>query len=138
MLTDRVRQKESPRRQIGLWLVLIIMSCVRAWSMPLPGVALAWDPSTDPSVTGYNVYYGTASRTYTNMIPAGSATSVIVSNLVTGVTYYFAATTYTSDGVESDYSAEAAYALFLPNTPPTLDALTNLTISQDSGTRVVP
>ena len=106
--------------------------------MPLPpAVALAWDPSTDPSVTGYKVYYGTASRTYTNMIAAGSATSVIVSNLVSGVTYYFAATTYTADGMESDYSAEAAYSLLPPNIPPTLDVLTNLTISQDAGTQVV-
>ena len=27
-------------------------------------VTLAWDPETDPNVTGYRVYYGTSSRNY--------------------------------------------------------------------------
>ncbi len=100
-------------------------------------VALAWDPSLDPTVTGYNVYYGTASRAYTNVVPAGGSTTAIVSNLVTGVTYYFAATTYNVAGLESDYSAEASYALQQPNQPPTLDSMPDLTISQDAGLQSV-
>jgi hypothetical protein len=104
---------------------------------PGPAVALAWDPSTDPTVMGYNVYYGTASRAYTNVVAAGSSTSAVVSNLAIGMTYYFAATTYTVAGLESDYSAEASYMVPVPNVPPTLDALTNLTISQDARMQVV-
>ena len=84
-----------------------------------PAVTLAWDQSTDPTVTGYNVYYGTTSRSYTNVLAAGATTSATVSNLATGVTYYFAATTYTLAGLESDYSAEASYAVPQPNNPPT-------------------
>jgi hypothetical protein len=89
-------------------------------------------------VTGYNVYYGSASRTYTNVISAGIATNTVVSNLVTGVTYYFAATTHTAAGLESDYSLEASYYVAPPvNLPPTLDALPAMTIAEDSGEQVV-
>ncbi|HLH54530.1 MAG TPA: hypothetical protein VKY92_13020, partial [Verrucomicrobiae bacterium] len=55
------------------------------------------------------IYYGPGTRNYTNMVPVGSANSVSVSNLVSGTTYYFAATSYTLAGLESDYSAEALY-----------------------------
>jgi len=100
-------------------------------------VALAWDASTDPTVTGYNVYYGTESGTYTNVISVGKSNSAIVSNLVIGVTYYFAATTYTVDGLESDYSSEASYAPGAPNHAPTLDPLKDLAITQDSSVQTV-
>ncbi|MGA2661952.1 MAG: hypothetical protein ABSH34_31110, partial [Verrucomicrobiota bacterium] len=35
-------------------------------------VTLAWGPSTDPTVVGYNLYYGGASQTYTNTVAAGN------------------------------------------------------------------
>jgi len=38
-------------------------------------------------------------------------TSVTVSNLIAGATYYFAATTFDVTGLESDYSAEASYGV---------------------------
>lgn len=119
------------------FLISILSVASPLLANPGPAVALAWDPSTDASVAGYNVYYGTASRSYTNVVPAGSANSAVVSNLVTGVTYYFAATTFTVAGLESDYSVEAAYAVPTPNTPPTLDALASLAINQDTGEQVV-
>ena len=119
-------------------LIGILSSTAQLLATQGPAVQLAWDPSSDPTVSGYNVYYGTSSRTYTNVVPAGSSTSTIVSNLSSGVTYYFAATTYTVAGLESDYSAEAAYEVPSPNNPPTLDALPNLSISQDAGLKDVP
>ena len=100
-------------------------------------VTLAWDPSTDSTVTGYNIYYGGASHSYTNVVSAGNATSAVVSNLVGGATYYFAATTYTAAGLESDYSLEASYIVPAPNVPPTLDPIPDLTIPQDATEQTV-
>jgi hypothetical protein len=74
-------------------------------------VTLAWNPSTCTNVAGYNVYYGVASGAYTNMADPGNATSVTISALVEGTTYYFAATAYNTLGLESDYSNEADYTV---------------------------
>jgi len=67
-------------------------------------VMIIADPSADSDVVGYNVYYGTASGSYTTKVNAGNATTYIVSNLQAGSTYYFAATAYDSYGYESSYS----------------------------------
>jgi hypothetical protein len=138
MLSDCLKQGvRYTARSICLLALLAFPRLTLATSGP--AVALSWDQSTDPTVTGYNVYYGTSSRGYTNIVAAGNSTSTIVSNLTPGVTYYFAATTYTATGLESDYSAEASYAA--PGQPPiqapTLDTLNNLTIAQDSGQQTV-
>lgn len=102
-------------------------------------VSLAWDASTDPSAAGYNVYFGSASRSYTNVVDAGNGTSVTVSTLVPGATYYFAATTYNASGLESDYSIEVSYTVppLDMNHPPTLAIIPSLTINQDSGPHTV-
>lgn len=102
-------------------------------------VTLAWDPSPDPNVTGYNVYYGVQSRGYTNFMILGNTNSVGISNLVSGTIYYFAATTVNAVGLESDFSAEASY--FAPptsNQAPTLDPIGNVSFNQDSVPQVVP
>jgi hypothetical protein len=122
----------------------IVLLALLAWAPRLaattqgPMIALGWDASTDPTVTGYNVYYGASSRNYTNVLAVGNTTSTMVSNLVTGVTYYFAATTYTADGLESDYSVEASIGIASANNPPTLDPLPDFIIQQDAGVQVVP
>jgi hypothetical protein len=135
-LTQRVRSTV-----LAVTLVCLLLTPVRGLAVTGSAVALAWDPSPDTSVVGYNVYYGTASRSYTNMIPAGDGTNSVVSNLVAGVTYYFAATTFSAAGLESDYSTEASYAVPSvgppANTPPTLGQISNLTIAQDSGQQIV-
>jgi hypothetical protein len=78
---------------------------------PSAPIALTWTPSTDPSVAGYNIYYGTATRSYTNVVSNGGLSFVTISNLLSGNTYYFAATSYNAAGLESDYSGEAAYSV---------------------------
>jgi len=72
-------------------------------------ITLAWDASTDPTIVGYNVYYGSTSREYTNNISVGQNTTVTISNLAGGVPYYFAATAMNSIGLESTFSSEVTY-----------------------------
>jgi Fibronectin type III domain len=69
---------------------------------------LAWQPSIDPLVVGYKIYYGTASHAYSNAIDVGKVTQATVSNLTEGVTYYFAVTAYTILDIESPFSNEAS------------------------------
>jgi hypothetical protein len=77
-------------------------------------VTLQWDPSSDPDVVGYNLYYGVASQVYTNFFAAGPAPMATVSNLTAGLIYYFAATAIDSAGLESTYSGEVAYQVGSP------------------------
>jgi hypothetical protein len=74
-------------------------------------VALAWAPGTSRLLAGYRLYSGGASRTYTNMIDVGNATTNSITGLAAGVTYFFAVTTYDSTGLESDFSSEVSYTV---------------------------
>ena len=74
-------------------------------------VTLAWDPSANPEVVGYNIYYGVANRTYTNKVNVGKVTSVTIPGLSEGTTYFFAVTAHDILGLESDYSTEASYTV---------------------------
>src|SRR5208283_5191808 len=69
---------------------------------------LTWQPSSDPDVQGYKIYYGTASETYTMMADAGNSTTYNIINLANGTTYYFAATAYDAMGEESADSNEVS------------------------------
>jgi len=117
-------------------LTSVLFVILTAWGA---NVTLAWNKSCDPIVAGYNVYYGGASATniqshgaYTdtcgNLVPAYTNyfsglytnkvavaginnTSLTISNLKSGVTYCFAATTYSSAGAESAFSSEVSYTV---------------------------
>jgi len=121
----------------GLLILTALIISVQATG----SVTLAWNRSTDPIVTGYNVYYGGASGSYTNEISAGNATNATVSGLIPGTTYCFAATAYASSGMESPFSSEVSYLVPLNvpivNQPPTLNALGGLTINENAGTQTV-
>ena len=138
MLRDFLTQGVRQTAHITILSSAFFAGALRLHAVQGATVGVAWDPSTDPSVRGYNIYYGSASRSYTNVVSAGNGTSAVISNLVNGVTYYFAATTYTSTGLESDYSAEASYAVPELNIPPTLDPLPDLALSLAATTQVVP
>lgn len=78
--------------------------------VPPNSVMLRWNQSPSTNVTGDNVYYGVASRTYTNKVNVGLVTNAIISQLYgltnSAVTYYFTVTAYDNNALESDYSNE--------------------------------
>ena len=94
-------------------------------------ITLAWDANTEPNLAGYKVYYGTAQGgPYKGSGSPDGASPVIVplSSLqnpanpeytVHGLpesTYYFVATAYNGEGLESRYSNEATAPV--STTPP--------------------
>jgi hypothetical protein len=76
---------------------------------------LTWTPPTQNEdgsplmdLTSYRIHWGTASRNYTNSATISSGlTTYVVTNLLSGTTYYFATTAGNSQGVYSAYSNEA-------------------------------
>jgi hypothetical protein len=105
----------------GLKTVISVILFLALPHNPVQAVTLGWDSSPDPTVVGYNVYNGVASGTYTNVVDVGNATSISISGLVDGTTYYFAVTAYNSFGLESDFSGEISY--LVPIAPITLARL---------------
>ncbi|HEY5910375.1 MAG TPA: hypothetical protein VJA21_07200 [Verrucomicrobiae bacterium] len=130
-----------------VWLRRAARTVFVVWGLTIPGsnpahgvnLTLAWDYSTDPTAAGYNVYYGTNSRAYNSTVSAGNTNFATISNLVSGTTYYFAATTYNAVGLESDFSVEIAYAppAVSPNVPPTLDPIDGLVIKENAGLQTI-
>jgi len=94
----------------GFLICMAFIMFVRAQA----NVKLAWNPSPDPIVAGFNIYYGGASGVYTNKTSVGTATNLTISNLVIGTTYYFAETTYSAAGAESALSSEVSYTVPTP------------------------
>lgn len=87
-------------------LVFCLMGLEKAHATDL---VLDWNASSSPNVTGYYVYYGTTSGIYSYKVDAGNGTTLTITNLAPGTTYYFAATAYDADGDESAYSSEVSY-----------------------------
>lgn len=95
---------------LSRWMGAIFICTTLAANAADPtGVKLAWNPSPDPSVTGYRIHYGVSPAQYTNSIAVGNVTSATVSGLVNGVTYYFTTTAYNSSDIESLFSNEISY-----------------------------
>ena len=108
-------------------LLLLILSCVSA---QCANVTLAWDPVTLTNVAGYKLFWGMATRSYAwSNVTARASTTSTVTNLAPGQTYYFAATVFLDNGLESDYSAEVSYLVPIP--PPA-----NLRISLQSASAI--
>ncbi len=71
-------------------------------------VDLKWDLDTDPSLVGYNIYYGKSSGVYTRRRTIGKVNHYRLDSLNNGEAYYFAITAYDLNSMESDYSDEVA------------------------------
>lgn len=121
-------EKPTAWRWPSLFLLALLFAPLPIWAAA--SVTLAWNPIADPNIAGYNIYYGGASHSYTNKMSVGLATSVTISGLVEGDTYYFAATTTSTQGMESTYSGELIYFVPVGNQPPTLNAINNLNLTQ--------
>ncbi len=89
---------------IILWLVYLAATCQGSES-----VTLAWNPSTDPNVAGYMVYWGQDSAALSSSMDVGTNTSATVNGLTAGSTNFFAVASYNAADLQGTPSAEIAY-----------------------------
>jgi hypothetical protein len=100
--------KESTgARTAVLALVLALLPTILCAAV----VRISWNPNTESDLEGYQVYSGTAPGTYSHVINVGRTTTIDVSGLEAGPTYYFAVTAYDYSGNESPYSAEQSVSI---------------------------
>lgn len=122
-----LKRKEPDRRRkahFHLLLLSILLLLTAIFILPVfsqdaraAQITLAWNANSEPTVTGYKVYYGRASRAYSAVIDVGNWTSCIVSGLQDGITYFFTATAYNAEGDESSYAAEVSYTVPAGSSP---------------------
>jgi hypothetical protein len=93
--------------------MMLAANCVLA-----ANVRLTWEPNTEPALADYKIHYGSVSGSYTTTVDVTRNTTFSISNLQAGNTYFFAATAYDADGVDSDYFNEVAYSVPAANQPP--------------------
>jgi len=72
-------------------------------------VALVWDPSEEPGVVGYIVHWGRDPGVYPWQADVMLATETAITDLESGVPYFFTITAYDLAGAESEPSAAVAY-----------------------------
>lgn len=74
-------------------------------------VMIGWDKCPESNIGGYKIHYGTSSGNYEFSVDVGNSTSCTISGLAEGLTYYFAATSYTVDNIESEFSTELVHTI---------------------------
>src|SRR6266571_6397176 len=116
---------------LGLSALFLVRSPL---AQAVQSVTLAWDRSTDSTVTGYKLYYTDVAAGSTSAINVGNATTNTVSGLVETKTYSFDVVAYNASGVESVPSNVINYSVPSANTAPTLSNIADLSTSQNTAT----
>jgi hypothetical protein len=129
------RQRRTRKKLLWLAQVFFILG-VAALSMH--GITLVWDANTNSNVAGYVLYSGTNRGAYYARSFLGNVTSNRLSGLLRGVNYFFAITTRTLSGMESDFSNETLVRLPLSNHPPTITAISDVSIGLGGATDPIP
>jgi hypothetical protein len=101
---------------LGVWLMEPLPVAGQAVTNAAP-ITLGWDPSSDPGVQGYAVYYGPTTAGNLTRIPTGTNLFCRLTNLVVGTTYRIYAVSYSALGVESLPSNEVLYKPTVPALP---------------------
>jgi hypothetical protein len=116
MLTRILAIQRTARNLLLFCLVLGIL-LLTTWARA-GDVTLAWDANTETNLSGYKLYYGASSRTYTASVSVGNVTTYRLTDLNAGQTYFFAATAINTSGIESGYSNEVSYTVPSQLPPP--------------------
>ena len=106
------RMKNTLNNRKG-WLVFLVTLFGLMWSTSLHAANFLffWSASTDPSATGYGIYQRTGGSSYVKIdavsvqdLDNPATPSYLVTGLTDGNTYWFAATSISAFGTESDLS----------------------------------
>ena len=94
---------------MNLGVPMLLAATLPPAALAAVSASLTWIASSDPSVTGYDIYYGGTSQQFTNQVSVGAVTTTVISGLTANTAYFFAAKAHDSAGNESDFSNETAF-----------------------------
>jgi len=94
-------------------LFSLFLSCFLSAAVYSAEVTLSWAKPADSRVAGYNVYCTISGTNFTTTpdqrINSADQTNCIISGLIAGETYHFAASSFDSNGSESQLSETITY-----------------------------
>jgi hypothetical protein len=109
--------------RIGVTSAAILCALFCGTARSEQNVTLGWSASTDTNVTGYYLYFGTNSASYSSRVDVGPVTMATIAGLTgRSTTYYFAASAYNSSRMESMLSSQVSFTTS-SNFSPSLAAL---------------
>lgn len=110
-------------QRCGWGVLLVVLTSAWAGAQTTVSVKLAWDRTTDPTVTGFQLYWGPTPGTYpSSVVIANKDATTWTLDLPPG-TYTFALKAFNADGVFSGYSNAVTTVLPLPEGPGRLPAV---------------
>src|SRR5690348_12756152 len=104
----------TPMSRLSRTLGLVLFMGLSTEAAHAATVTLAWDRSSDPSVTGYTLYWGNQSGSYPGSLNVGNVTQAQVGGLLDGMPYYFVVRAYNSSGTLSAPSVEVSRRVGVP------------------------
>jgi hypothetical protein len=100
-------------------------------------VSLSWTPNSEGDLAGYTVYRSTSTPVSTGGVPLNSTLLTVPgyvdTNVINGITYYYAITATDLSANVSAPSAEASATPGVPNQPPSVNAGPDQTIALPGG-----
>jgi len=85
-----------------------------------PRFLVEWTANIEPDLQGYKIYWGTESRKYSDTSTVyRPSTSLVIENVMTDCTYYFAVTAFDTARNESSYSMEVFNRIYTEVPPDT-------------------
>src|SRR4051812_26322264 len=122
----RRRGSIRPKPQCFLRMA-VLAACV----IESKAVTVQWDPNSEPDLAGYKLHYG--QMTLPATIVNTTNTSVVLTNLTAGKTYYFYATAYNTAALESSSSAQITYTV-PQSSAPTISDIPNQSVAVSTST----
>ena len=114
-------------------------------------IQFVWRANPEPDLAGYKLYVGTTPGVYVGCIDVGNVTTFKATDLIRGMTYYFALTAYNTAGLESDPTSELGTQLPVldnpsnpqivepvhTNQPPSFEPLSDLVLAEGTTNHLV-
>ncbi len=97
------------RSGLNFFQPMLLAACLPCSALASVNASLSWVASSAPNVTGYDIYYGTNSQEFTNLVAVGDVTNTVIPSLAENTTFFFAAKARNAAGNESDFSNETAF-----------------------------
>lgn len=113
-------------RTAARYLIAVLALTLVAGAAFAGTISVSWNAVTDGDLSGYKIYYGTASGTYTSSISVGAVTTATLSSLDPATRYYIAVKAVDAAGLES-----TAYSNEIVGLPrPVVSAVTPASVQQ--------